>query len=627
MIQTTVVLKIKSSFGRMTQRPALLAGILLILLAAILYGATLDNGVRLGELMGGDLITHHYAQVEGRPANAPGYPIHTMLGWVWFRVGRFLLPWLNATQILSLLSTLFALAALGVFYLLLLEVTNHWAIAVSVSSFYAVTYFFWYYAVTSEQYASSVLQTLLFVLWAFRWQRSRADRYLLYTALNIGLSLSNLVTVLFIIPPLAVFYLIEAPELIRRGRLLLRMIALVVMPLFSYTFIFLAGLAHPEWRGAGEWPSIWAWFTSFLSTAQGRSELTWDLRGSMAGFPLLIAHELTWGVLIISLIGIWFLGRRRAGLIYFALIIYLLFSYIDRYGNWYQVFLPMYPLLLLGFAAALNAIWGYLQDRRVRVAQGVLLAGLLAMVFAQFRVNLPRVDQSNRPDDNAIPLALALIADNPVHGGLIYGTRDEIAALSYLTRIWGVRPDLQPVITGEAERWLHLNDPRTLYVTKEAIQLFESELGASPSLSSAGRHLIEVLREPRTSLPPDVAVVGQVIVPGLVLAGVSHDISEGFLQVTLYWQATDALEPMVVSVRPTRAGDLLRVDGQLLAQDHQPVWNVYSFDRWTPGEVVRDDYVLSLPAGTSPEGLRILLYRITPTSTEVIATIEIPLPS
>lgn len=249
------------------------------------------------------------------------------------------------------------------------------------------------------------------------------------------------------------------------------------------------------------------------------------------------------------------------------------------------------------------------------------------MVFAQFNANLARVDQSNRPDDDAIPLALALIADNPVHGALIYGTSDEIAALSYLTRIWGGRPDLQPVITGEAGRWLHLNDPRPLYVTSEAIQLLESELGVSLPLSSAGRHLIEVLREHRTSSPSDIAVVGEEIVPGLVLAGVSHDISEGLLQATLYWQATDALEPMFVSVRPTKAGNRVRVDGQFLAQDHRPVWNSYSFNRWTPGEVVRDDYVLSLPAGTLPDGLRILLYRMTPTSTEVIAAIEIPLPS
>ena len=47
---------------------------------------TLDDGLRPGELEGGDLITHQYAQVQGRPSNAPGYPLYTMGGWLWFRL-------------------------------------------------------------------------------------------------------------------------------------------------------------------------------------------------------------------------------------------------------------------------------------------------------------------------------------------------------------------------------------------------------------------------------------------------------------------------------------------------------------------------------------------------------------
>ncbi|MDQ1301240.1 MAG: hypothetical protein QG637_1161, partial [Chloroflexota bacterium] len=40
-----------------------LAGIVLLLAFAALYLLTLDNGLRPGELQGGDLITHQYAQV------------------------------------------------------------------------------------------------------------------------------------------------------------------------------------------------------------------------------------------------------------------------------------------------------------------------------------------------------------------------------------------------------------------------------------------------------------------------------------------------------------------------------------------------------------------------------------
>ena len=64
---------------------------LLVIAATALYLFTLDNGLRPDELTGGDLITHQYAQVEARPSNAPGYPLYTMGGWLWFRVGTLLL--------------------------------------------------------------------------------------------------------------------------------------------------------------------------------------------------------------------------------------------------------------------------------------------------------------------------------------------------------------------------------------------------------------------------------------------------------------------------------------------------------------------------------------------------------
>ncbi len=100
------------------------AGVLVIVVAALLYLFTLDNGLRPNELTGGDLITHQYAQVEARPGNAPGYPLYTMGGWLWFRLGRALL-WqaLNPIQILSLYSTLWGLASLAILYLVLLDVT------------------------------------------------------------------------------------------------------------------------------------------------------------------------------------------------------------------------------------------------------------------------------------------------------------------------------------------------------------------------------------------------------------------------------------------------------------------------------------------------------------------------
>ena len=114
-----------------TLKTSIWTGIGLVIAVALLYLFTLDNGLRPNELTGGDLITHQYAQVEGRPSNAPGYPLYTMGGWLWFRVGGLLLGWgLNPIQILSLYSALWGLASVGVLYLILLRVTDRcWPVA------------------------------------------------------------------------------------------------------------------------------------------------------------------------------------------------------------------------------------------------------------------------------------------------------------------------------------------------------------------------------------------------------------------------------------------------------------------------------------------------------------------
>jgi hypothetical protein len=80
----------------------------------------------------------------------------------------------------------------------------------------------------------------------------------------------------------------------------------------------------------------------------------------------------------------------------------------------------------------------------------------------------------------------------------------------------------------------------------------------------------------------------------------------------LYWRANAASDvDYTISVRPLRAGALIPGDdGRPIIQDHQPVWNTYPTSRWSPGEVVRDDYVLSLPGRVLPDGAQIVVYRV-----------------
>ncbi len=105
------------------------AALVLLALALLLYTLTLDNGLQAEELIGGDLITHQYAQVQARPSNAPGYPLYTMGGWLWFHALRPLAALAspappNPLPILSSYSTLWALLALGLLYAILTHITR-----------------------------------------------------------------------------------------------------------------------------------------------------------------------------------------------------------------------------------------------------------------------------------------------------------------------------------------------------------------------------------------------------------------------------------------------------------------------------------------------------------------------
>ncbi len=633
----------------MNQRITRWAGVALALAAAILYLATLDNGLRPEELAGGDLITHQYAQVQGRPSNAPGYPLYTMGGWLWFHGLRSLLgDSSNPVPVLSAYSTLWALLALALLYRLLVVLTGNWLVAFLLGAFYAVSYFFWYYAVSTEQYASAVAQTLAIVLLALRWDRLQnqadeagdarpaGDGLLLALALLAGLTLAHMVTVALIIPPLLWFILSRRPGLLRRGRLVAAAVALALLPLLSYSFIYLRGAQYPEWRGAGEWPSAWAWFLDFVSTGQGREELTWSLTPLVTHeFPRLIWQELTWVVLLGGVAGLFLLGRRRGLFFASTLLLYALFVFIDRLGNWFQVIMPAYPLLIASFAVLVQAIWqrgdapGRPAGQRAAL-HALLVIGLLALVMVRFERSWPQANLRDQPEDTALLPGRAILADEPAPGAAVFGVVDEALSLRYLTEIWGLRPDVTAVSSPQARDGLAAGRP--LYVTDRAAPLVWLEIDPAASFSSAGQTLIRVTQQPAADLPADAWPLSIAVGDGLTLLGLDASPATPGQPwpVRLYWRAHAAIGfDWSVSLRPTVDGQPLRdAAGDIVLQDlKHPVHGAYPTSRWRAGEVVADDYRLTLPPGRAPNGLQVVVYRALPEGGfENLATLEVPLP-
>lgn len=610
--------------------PAIWAGLLALLAAALLYLATLDNGFMPAELLGGDLITHQYAQVEARPSNAPGYPLYTIGGWLWFHGGRWLSA--NPIQWLSLYSTLWGLAALFSLYLILLRVTaNRWLLAALLIVFHAVTYFFWYYSVTTEQYTSATFQTLLLIWLALKWDDQPRNSTLLWLAFVSGTMLANMVTTLFILPPLLwfVFFKKEGDRwyltrYLQQPGLVLRAVAVALLPLLSYGYVFVRGAQHPEWRGQGQWPSAWAWFVDFVTIQQGRDELAPGLGLAnifTAEFPSLMWHELTLLVFIGGLAGLAFLGRRRAIFLAGTLAIYVIFCWSYRFGNWFQVIIPAYPIFTIGFGALLAKAGEIGRRWRYTEAGLALVLGLLVLV--QLGRNWPRANQRNLPAATGLQPGWAILADNPVSPALIAADFEERVALQYLVSVWGAAAGLTPVEAGTP-----FTGPANAYISRRA------SIGAPDSIDvsrhfpqAAGAQLIALPVQPLQTLPPQARPADLDVGGEFRLVGWEQIESAAGWQLALYWQASRPIATdYTVSVRPLAQGQLITGAGEAVIQDHQPVWGVYPTSRWRPGEIVRDVYALDLPPGITPDAAQVVVYRATDSGFENLADFTFNLP-
>ncbi len=569
------------------RRAVIWAGAALLSLALLLYLYTLDNGFAPGELVGGDLITHQYAQVQARPSNAPGYPLYTMGGWLWFHALRSVLQAVgnslpNPITLLSAYSTFWAILALGLLYALLVRLTRsgawpngNWPLAWLISAFYAVTYFFWYYATTTEQYTSAIAQTLaivyVYLLWCEAAKFSRAqNRLLILLAFLCGLSLAHMLTVAFIVPPLVAVVLWQQPRLLRNWRLVVLCVVAAFLPLAAYWYVWLRGAAHPEWWGQGEWRTAGEWFWAFVSTAQGRDELSWGLRSSCAlfanGFPALIWQELSLPIVLMGVGGIALLRRPLAVVLYATLVIYLVFNWLYRCANWYQVILPAYPLLLLGVAAAADAWQHHFRSYSWRWLHHLPAMLLAAAILWRAALSWVPADSAHRPGDTALDRATVLLSQPLPPAANLFAPVADALALDYLIRIWGVRPDLAVVSSSQAGDRLRAGEP--VFATYDVAPVLLAELPADLPLQRAGAGpdwLELALATDAVALPAvdgrheviaGVTLLGYAVQPAPSGASVSSQPAAA--DVTLYWKLdTGWPENLGISLRPTTGGNFL----------------------------------------------------------------------
>jgi hypothetical protein len=454
--------------------------------------------------------------------------------------------------------------------------------------------------------------------------------------------LANMLTTLFILPPLLWFILSrkELLALAQKPKLIFQALGLAGVPLLSYSYIFIRGTLHPEWRGAGQWSSTWDWFIAFLTIRQGRDELGPGLSLQnffTSEFPALMWQELTWPIWLGGLIGLAFLGRRRAIFLYTTLAIYLIFCWFYRFGNWFQVIIPAYPIFIIGAAVGLKRISESANQQIISnypiTIYNLLIVILMGLMLFCFTTNLPRANQHNLPGDTGLDPGWAILADQPVKPAVISADFPERVALQYVQSVWGQGVglhlsrgpgDFAPLLpVGQVDNLSYYVTRQAAAAAPEAVLRPKNFPFQTIHPQAAGEQLILLAEQPLTALPPTAKPLNLPFGNALQLAGweqipnqaslppeVSSRLGRANWQIALYWQTTQALsQDYTISVRPLVGGQVITLNGPTLIQDHPPLWGLYPTSRWRPGELVRDVYVLRLPEGTVPESIQVVVYK------------------
>ena len=593
-------------------------------------------------------------------AHPTGYPLYTMLGWLWSHV----LPLGDVAYRMNLFSALWAAAAVTLLYItstLFLRLVSpnisqgalH-ASALAAAATFAVSQTFWSQAVIAEVYSLNAFFVILVFYLLLRWEAAptnlsrgeevatgktqRPATWLLLAAFAYGLGLTHHRTMLLLLPAVAIFLWLAGQRIIRDGNFALKVLLVLLLPLLLYLYI--------PWRAP---------FTPYLRLSLSADKELVLYQNTPRGFFDLVMGQMFRGELgyraetltrlpmaaallrdqfglagvALGLLGALRLafGRRwtllaLTGLTYLADVVFTLVYFI---GDIFVLFIPSYLVfalwLALGAATLGEGIgegvvrwkgtpvrYGPWEEGYQKMITGirslVSLATVIPLCILPLTLlsrNYPQIDQSHNYEVRDRWQEI-LAEPLPWRAILISNDRDEIMPLWYYQFVEGRRPDLLGLFPRIVPEPAYENVGRLvddILVTGRPVYLIKEMPGLEVKyqLEPCGS-LVRVVGPTVTGAPAHPRRVSLGEGEEVLLIGYDqepHSPRPGEeLRVTLYWQTRRVLEGVYSSFVHLVDGAGQRVAGS----DHQPGGVFYPTNLWQPGEVLRDEHVLTVPAGT-----------------------------
>lgn len=544
-----------------------------------------------------------------------GYPLYTFLGSLFVTCMRWI--GIQPAAGSSLYSALWGVATVILFVLLALELGVPDYLASVSSMVMALTMSFWIDASLAEVHTMSMALTLATLFFAVRFGRTGGRRDLLLLVFFFSQGMAHQRALVFLVP--GVLILIWN-SLVVLWRNLGAALGVALTGPLTYLYLPLRAWQGAEWTFGqpGTWAGFWAMIVDTKASRiidLPQTPVEWGER--VQTLAQLLGADLPILVIVIGLLGLVPLFRRRreegAGLVVVALA-YLFLCLIIWEGRVSDALLaaqlPVVTLCVLGVAVLLGEVvarW----PRLCRATLAFMVGGCLAL-FVGHRPKVVAITHDRSVEEVVERVERLPASADPTTLMALWG--HDYWALAYAQAYRGQFPHLNLVdhnanfeaIIARGDRLLTLQ--KTFY--ERPPDWWEKRLG-SLALSSVAPGIVEIAPEPPLTTA-DVPEGPQLdLGNGIEIMSAAVQVENREAQVVIYWRGHEPKADYSVAVHLVKRNPPHDADDIIAQTDAQhPVGGWYSTSRWRVGEIVRDDYLLSIPEGCKPVGIRIGMYRL-----------------
>ena len=343
-------------------------------------------------------------------AHPTGYPLYTLFG----RIAA-LIPWNTLIIKVNFLSLLFTSFAVGFLYLLLSEILSlfkdlrnrHYSrelISWGTALFVAFSPVWWSQGTTNEVYSLNLILIAL-AIWAMvkslRVEMPQA-KWLILSSYTLGLSLTNHLSAIYLIPGFIYIIVIELIKARDKGRLLIFLILFFIIPATLYLFLPIRAQYKPflNWGGVSD-PNF------FFNHISGWQYRIWmfdkplEAFGRIGSAARLLMQQ--YGFIGLSLVlgGIVFTAIKLRKIFIFAILVIVLnLIYVLNYEitDIESYYLPM----ILIFAIFMTIGFYFLYDllsRRLKNQKAIEIIPIIvfiALAFSNLLANFHESDRSGK---------------------------------------------------------------------------------------------------------------------------------------------------------------------------------------------------------------------------------------